>query len=93
MAEKLQEPEARMELAVQKIAKDSDLRFYIRSLLNAFGYGQTPGGSNALDIAQQCGRHSCAMEIIETLLTHDPQLFPKLISEDLAEQIDDGGNY
>ena len=82
---------ARMNLAVRAVGRDENLRFFIRALLNAYGVGDTPEGGNAIETARAIGRHSAGMDLVATLLTHDPQLYPALISEDLAENAERTG--
>jgi len=93
MAAKLQTSEEwenwdaqRMRDAVEEISASPNLRFFFRSLLNSFGINQTPFGGNAIDTAKLCGRHEAGMEIIATLLSEKPGLYPSLILEDLNEQ-------
>ena len=75
--------------AVYEIAASPNLRYFIRSLLNACGLNATPRASEALELARLCGRHEIGMEVQYTLLAEVPGLYPSLIKEDQDEQTDD----
>lgn len=78
----------RVREGVKEIARSANLRFFIRSLLNALGANQTPFSLNSAECARLCGRHEAAMDIISTILEHEPALYPALILEDQNEQSD-----
>ena len=77
----------RTTLAVREIAASENLRYLFRVLLNECGVNGSPDGGNALITATNIGRHSIGRDIIETLMEHDPSLYPLLITEDHNEYI------
>jgi hypothetical protein len=78
----------RVREGVREIARSPNLRFFLRSMLNAFGANQTPFALNPAECARLCGRHEAAMDIIATILEHEANLYPALILEDQNEQSD-----
>ena len=79
---------SRTALAVQEIAASENLRYLFRVLLDECGMNGTPDGGNALITAANVGRHSVGRSVIETLMEHDPSLYPLLITEDYHEHRD-----
>ena len=93
MAKKLQTPEewekydqVRMELAIREIEKSPNLRFFFRSQLTVTGVQSTPIGETPDQTSYLCGRHSVGTDLITTLLTFNPSLYPALLEEDINEQ-------
>lgn len=75
----------RITLAVREVAASENLRYLFRVLLDECGMHGTPDGGNALITATNIGRHSIGRSIIETMMEHDPSLYPLLITEEHNE--------
>ena len=77
----------RMENAVAKIAKDSDLRFFFRTLLKNTGATGSPDADNPHDLAIACGQHQIGSVIIQMLSQSQPKLYAQLLLEDANETL------
>jgi hypothetical protein len=75
------EDSQRLERACERIVDDSDLRFFIRHLLDISGMGQNPFTGNALTTAYNSGRMAIGQELVDLLSEVSPNLQPTLIKE------------
>jgi len=74
----------RISQALEKIARDEDLRYFLRALLTGMGHGLTPIGDGANHTYYLLGRHSIGSDLIATILEHQPQLYVTMIAEGLS---------
>lgn len=75
----------RMELAVKEIIASENGRFFLLSLLDAFGANQTPFDPEPTISAFRAGRHSCAKDLETTLLGIDPFSLATLMTASAEE--------
>lgn len=79
-------PAVKLQMAVQKIERDPNLRFLVRHFLSLCGVPATPIGSDPIETARLCGRHEMGMVLVSILAKDAPMLWPALILEDYNER-------
>jgi len=77
--------EYRLRAAVEEIARSSNLRYFVRTLLGASGIQDVFPSDNALSMARAAGRHELGMTLLATLNQYQPDLYPNLILEEHNE--------
>lgn len=75
--------DAQMRGAVEAIAANGDLRYFMWQFFLGCGIQSTPDGGNAIETAKLIGRHSIAMDLIVTMSRYDPTLYPQMLEADL----------
>lgn len=78
--------EIRTEFAIREISASENLRFFLRSFLAASGIDTTPVGMDTDHTQRLLGRHELGMELVDTVLTYQPDLYPALIKEQQDER-------
>jgi hypothetical protein len=77
----------RITRAVRKMRDDADTRYFLRAFFSQAGLFSVPPLEPEL-AARFAGRQQLALEVVETLNSVDPLIFPELLAEDAAEQLD-----
>lgn len=78
--------EIKLEEAWLKVAKDDDLRFLLRTILDWTGIMSPPASSNAIDTARALGRMDAGQYLLNEMELRQPYLFPLLIKENIDDQ-------
>lgn len=79
--------EAKHQFAVRAIAKDENLRFFVREFLSAQGAlpQQSVFHPDAIVCAHNLGRQDCALQFIAMLTAQDPMLWLLLQQEEMTD--------
>lgn len=77
--------EIKLEEAWLKVAKDDDLKFLLRTILDWTGIMSPPSSSNAIDTARALGRMDAGQYLLNEMELRQPYLFPLLIKENIDD--------
>ena len=83
MADTEQKLDPSIQRAFEKMAQDTDLRTFLRSLFHITGEGSTPFNADPIQMAFLNGRHSVGSDLRRNMDMYWPDLYHELIKEGL----------
>ena len=78
----------RLEAAALQIEASSDLRYFLRWLLDMADHGHAPPVGDPLTMAHKCGMMALTSTLLAELNEHAPALYPTIITEANNERRD-----